>query len=175
MWCLCSFILLWGVSIPVISSSYPSIYSRSFSLNLYDSFIDQHSFVTLHNQRELLKYYQYLLNGVDAVKSKDFSLAHFYFDQVLERYPTHADALYNKGVAYQSNGDASQALFAYNLALKYEPDDLRIRLNLAAVNQLRSNLTEAIEHYRYIFSLSGIIGAESVFNRVLLRMIVRFV
>jgi Tfp pilus assembly protein PilF len=135
-------------SIPSPSSPAPS-----------PSFIDQESFIFQYRQqqqreekreeqKEEPNYYQYLLLGIQAIHDKNIFLAHQYFDQILVRHPTHADTLFNKGVAYQANGDALNAIVTYMKALESDPNDLRIRLNLAAMNQLRNNLTAAIEHYR---------------------------
>lgn len=99
-------------------------------------------------------YYQHLLLGIEAVRDKNIFLAHQYFDEILERHPTHSDTLFNKGVAYQVNGDALNAIITYTKALESSPSDLRIRLNLAAMNQWRNNLTEAIEHYRVGLQIS---------------------
>jgi tetratricopeptide (TPR) repeat protein len=121
-----------------------------FSSHSWCSLIDSHSFITQSQQR----YQQYLLLGIQAITNKEFELAHQYFDQILVRYPDHGDALYNKAVAYHHSGDAVRAIVSYTEALKLNPTDLRIRVNLAAMNQIRNNLTEAIEHYRFELLMS---------------------
>jgi tetratricopeptide (TPR) repeat protein len=112
----------------------------------WSSFIDSQSFIIRSRQ----KYGQYLLLAIQAINNQEMDLAHQYLDRVIERYPDHSDALYNKGVACHRSGDALGAIFFYTEALRSNPGDVRIRLNLAAINQLRNNLTEAIEHYQFV-------------------------
>jgi tetratricopeptide (TPR) repeat protein len=143
------------------------IFSSLFHSSLSSSsLIDQHSFIFKFRQqqqqqlqqqeypKEEPNYSEYLLFGIQAIHEKNVFLAHQYFDEILARHPTHADTLFNKGVAYQANGDALNAIITYTKALESNPNDLRILLNLAAMNQLRNNLTEAIEHYRVGLEIS---------------------
>lgn len=128
---------------------YIYIFLNSF---LTSQILDKNSFITKYYKINKFKLFQeYFQLGINSYYNKNYSLAHKYYNYILLLYPNHFDVLYNKGVVYHSNNDVINAIKYYELTLFYNQYDMRARLNLAAINQIRNNLTASIELYKFVF------------------------
>lgn len=65
-------------------------------------------------------------NGLDALRAEKYDDAIAFFDEVVRMDPARGDAVYNRGVAKEGDGDDKGAMQDFRMTLKLEiPDQLR--------------------------------------------------
>ena len=76
---------------------------------------------------------------------KDYRQAIEIYDNVIEQYPWHFPALFNKGSALAKLGQFEPAYQFLNEAMQLEPDDARVIVQIANVLSKLGRVQEAID------------------------------
>ncbi|MBX9690193.1 MAG: tetratricopeptide repeat protein [Candidatus Obscuribacterales bacterium] len=98
--------------------------------------------------------------GCRYIRQKKYQLALDAFSKALELNPRYYEASYKKGLVYQLTGYDKYAARRYQDVLKYRPDMLEARINLAALHRKHKHYSGAEEelreviHYNF-FSFEG--------------------
>ncbi|MFN6474079.1 MAG: TPR end-of-group domain-containing protein, partial [Nostoc sp. SerVER01] len=69
--------------------------------------------------------------------------------------PNYADAYINRGVAYYSQGNYTQAIADFNQALKLKPDDASAYYNKACAYSLKREVKAAIKNLQQAIHLDA--------------------
>ncbi|MCY3665303.1 MAG: tetratricopeptide repeat protein [Gemmatimonadetes bacterium] len=78
-------------------------------------------------------------------EDKDYRQAIEIYDNVIEQYPWHFPALFNKGLALMRLGQFELAYQFFNEAMQLEPDDPRVIVQIANVLSKLGRFQEAID------------------------------
>ncbi|WP_153725311.1 tetratricopeptide repeat protein [Heliorestis convoluta] len=102
---------------------------------------------------------QYLQKGKYSIRKKDFTKAVDFFNNVIEKYPDHAEGYYYLGVAYSymvSGSDYSIRYFDQTLSIK--PEWYEVYLDKASTLRFLKNYEKAIETMDNAIAVDATIG-----------------
>jgi len=106
--------------------------------------------------RVVAYYYVYL--GDKKYQKRKLQDAIDYYNKALALYPGHYKARYNLGNIYVTYEDYESAELCYKEALKYKPDYLNARINLAIIQtEQLLNFDEAIKNYQIAINTNPLI------------------
>ena len=91
--------------------------------------------------------------GVDALSTRTLDVAIEQFTYATEVAPSSAIAFKGLGNALSENGNADEAELAYREAVRLQPEDIEVWLNVAELSIRRQAYAEAMDDARRVLSL----------------------
>jgi tetratricopeptide (TPR) repeat protein len=113
------------------------------------SIIQRDSLLFEHKQETvLLRASDAFHKGNNALLTKKYNKAIFYFNKTIQMRPNDAHAYNNLGNAYKENENYNKAIDCYNTAIKIKPDYASAYYNLGIVYQRNDNFDTALDSYK---------------------------
>ena len=103
-----------------------------------------------------------------AMRAKDYEQACRYMGEAAQQQPSDPNILYNLGTALSISGRKTEAVQAFQKALKLKPDMLIVYPNLGHTLRDMGRSAEAIECYSKVFAIPGVDTA--TMSQILLSM-----